>query len=421
MVVRLLTQRKGATGPRGKNGLPNLISFPSGLPYKSTKIERGLFLGFYLAGALIFLTPAVVFGNGVAKDLDPELLTGWLTWLHLAIQWTHLVSFSLWLGLTAGCLFLGIKPSLDHLLYSFWILFLVLLATGTYNMEFSAGISETPSLLLLPLLDGYPYGVTYTLVLAAKVSLYSLAALLTFAITVLHLRHKVLEARLRQLFLLGGSAFALLLALATAVLLLYHEVADLWPTVIHSLGGVLGPEGPRGRAVVSPDSPPPNDFRLLVIPAAWIDIVLRWIHLLGFGLWLGGIIVTGIFGGVSPKRFLFFSWILLVIQILSGVLSMGRWTPFYITPYIWNLSALSHVRFGQTYTLVLTVKHALVLAVVGLMLVITYRYVNARRREEEQDIVSFRPCVLTAAALGLAIAYVMMMVLLIHEGVDHAL
>ena len=55
------------------------------------------------------------------------------------------------------------------------------------------------------------------------------------------------------------------------------------------------------------------------------------------------------------------------------------------------------------------------------MLVMTYRYVKGARSKEAQDIVSFRPYVLTVAALGLAIAYIMMMVLLIHEGVDHAL
>ena len=360
-------------------------------------------------------------GHGVLEHRDPELLTGWLTWLHLTIQWIHLVAFALWLGLTTGTLLLGIKVPLHHLLYGSWMLFLILFMTGTYNMEWSAGISETPSLFLLPLLEGHPYGVTYTLILAAKVGLYSLAVLLTFAITVLHLWHIIPKARLRQIFLVGGTALGLLLVLAAAVLLFYHEVADLWPTAIHSLGGVLAPEGPRGQVVLDSEMPPPNDFRLLVSPAAWTDITLRWIHLLGFGLWLGGTIVTGIFGGVSLKRFLLFSWILLVIQILSGIGNMGRWTPFYIPPYIWNLAALSHVRFGWTYTLFLTVKHVLIIPIVGLMLVMTYRYVKGSRSKEAQDIVSFRPYVLTVAALGLAIAYIMMMVLLIHEGVDHAL
>ncbi|MFQ5684132.1 MAG: hypothetical protein ACE5HC_12760 [Candidatus Binatia bacterium] len=378
------------------------------------------FLFFLLCGFLL-LPANVAFAHGTAEHLDPELFISWNVWLHLGLQWTHLIAFALWLGLTGGTLLLGIKTSLDHLLYSSWLLFLVLLATGSYNMEFSAGISETPSLFLLPLLDQIPYGVTYTLVLAVKVGLYSLAILLTFVITVLHMRRQVPEARLRQIFLLGGSALGTLIVLATAVVLFYHEVADLWPTVVHSLGGILGPEGPRGRAVVSLDTPPPNDFRLLVSPAAWADITLRWVHLLGFGLWLGGMLVAVAFGGVPPKKLLWYLWTLLMVQILSGIGSVGRWTPFYITPYIWNFSALSHVRFGWTYTLFLTVKEALVIAVIGLMLAMTHRYLKVSRSKVEHRAVHFRPYLFAEITLGLLIAYIMMMVLLVHEGVDHAL
>lgn len=160
----------------------------------------------FLAFVILFLWPSnSAFGHDVAEHLDPELLTGWRTWLHLTIQWTHLVAFALWIGLTIGTLLLGIKSRLDHLLYSSWILFLLIFATGAYNMEWSAGISETPSLFMLPVLRGTPYGVTYTVVLAVKLVLYVVAVLLTLVITVLHLGRWMGEERLRKIFVISGG------------------------------------------------------------------------------------------------------------------------------------------------------------------------------------------------------------------------
>lgn len=365
----------------------------------------------------MLLIPADAFSHDVAEHLDPELLTGWRTWLHLTIQWAHLTAFALWLGLTAGTLLLGMKPPLDHLLNSSWILFLVFLATGTYSMEWSAGISETPSLLLLPFLEKIPYGVTYTVVLAVKVGLYALAVWLTFLVTLVHLRRRMDEARLRKIFLIVGATLSVAVTLAAAVLLFYHEVADLWPTLPHSLGGVMGPDGPRGQNIVSQDAPPPNDFWLLATRAAWIDIGLRSVHLLGFGLWLGGTAWVLAFGGVSTGRYLLFSWASLIIQILSGIASMSRWTPFYLGPYAWNLSHLSEVRFGRSYTLFMAAKHLVVIATLTLLTVWTIRYL----RTEGTKHLSVRALAAVSLLLGLAVGYIMIIILLLHEGVDHAL
>ena len=194
---------------------------------------------------VLALTSGPSFAHGNSIQADPELLTGWLTWVHLLLQWVHLVAFALWLGLTAGVLLLDVQLFLNELLHAFWILLLVLLATGSYNMEYGAGISETPSLLMLPVLEDIPYGVSYTVVLAVKVGLYSLAVSLNVLVTFLYLRHKTNERKLRQFFLASNSILGVLLAFLTAVVLFYHEVADVWPTAIHSLGGVLGPEGAR--------------------------------------------------------------------------------------------------------------------------------------------------------------------------------
>ena len=273
--------------------------------------------------------PAIsVLAHDAPQHVDPELLTGWLTWLHLTIQWTHLTVFALWFGLTAGTLLLAANASLDQLLYLAWVIVLIMLATGNYNMEYSAGIPETPSLLLLPLLEKIPYGVTYTIILAIKLGLYVLAVLITLVITLLRLRTKLDKSFLTKVFLVSQSVLVVLIALATATVLFYHEVADLWPTPVHSLGGVVGPEGPRAQVVLNENTPLPNDFRLLTTSAAWMDIGVSWIHLLGFGLWVGSSAATLLFNPVDAARFLSVSWAALLLQMLSGIANMIRWTPF---------------------------------------------------------------------------------------------
>jgi hypothetical protein len=336
--------------------------------------------------------------------------------LHLTIQWIHLTAFALWFGLTAGTLLIGVKPSLDQVLYSAWFLLLVILATGNYNMEYSSGISETPSVLLLPVLEKIPYGVTYTILLAAKLGLYISAVLITFVVTLLHLCTKIDKSILRNAFLVSESALVVLIALATATVLFYHEVADLWPTPVHSLGGVVGPDGPRIQVVPNEKTLPPNDFRLLATGAAWIDITARWLHPLGFGLWLGGSAAALVFGQVSRGRFLSISWAAIVLQILSGIANMKRWTPFDVPPYFWNLEHLAHIRFGRSYALFMAAKHALVLVGIVLMTIWTVRC-----RSNPRCNLAVRCLAGVTLCIGLVIGFIMMIILLLHEGVDHAL
>lgn len=277
------------------------------------------------------------------------------------------------------------------------------------------GHSGDAYVLLLTLLDRVPYGVSYTLALASKLIVYLLIVLLTLVITALHLKRRVGETKLRKFFLLAGSILGVTAMLLTAVVLFYHEVADVWPTPIHSLGGVMTPTGPLAKSFVELNSPPPNDFHLLATKDAWFDIVLRWLHLLGFGLLLGGMAMGAFFKEISTKRLLWYVWILLTIQISSGIGNMARWTPFDPAPYVWNLHALSHIRFGQTYSSLMAVKHGLVLLSIGLFLAATFLY---RRRGRE---FSVRGYALAGTIATLVISYIMMTVFLVHEGVDHAL
>ncbi|MBI4525931.1 MAG: hypothetical protein HY695_19210 [Deltaproteobacteria bacterium] len=381
-------------------------------------MNRKIFLIIALAVMDLYLSGRAS-GHDAPMHVDPELLAGWRTWLHLTIQWSHLVAFGLWLGLIVVTLVLRLTPPLDILLYSSWVLFLVSLATGTYNMEWSAGISETPSILLLPLLSPIPYGVSYTIVLTVKLGFYILLLFWTLFITALHLKRQRDEGKLRKLFVLVGSFLGVAISLATAVVLFYHEAADLWPTPVHSLGGVVGPEGPRPQAGLNQKPSSPDGFWLLTTSAAWVDISVRWVHLLGFALWVGASAAALLFGPVPIARFLSISWAAISLQLLSGIAGMVRWAPFDVPPYFWNLDHLSRIRFGRSYALFMTAKHGLVLVAIALMTIWTVRYGKNRRRNTPETPVQS----LAGASLciGLVIGYIMMIILFLHEGVDHAL
>lgn len=359
-------------------------------------------------------------GHDAPNHSDPELLAGWLTWFHLTVQWIHLVAFALWFGVTAGTLVLGLKARLDRLLLITWMLLLAILGTGTYNMEWSAGISATPSILMLPMMERIPYGIPYTISLAVKMGLFAIAVVIALGVTVFHMVDKAPEKRLASFFLFSQSILVLAITFTAAVVLFYHEAADLWPTPIHSSGGVLGPKGPLPLPVAESPVSPPNDFQLLSEPQVWVDILARWAHLIGFGLWLGGSAAAVVFGSAAPGRFLVVLWAALAVQAISGVVSMHRWAPFYLPPYLWNLEDLSHLRFGRTYTLWMAAKHVLVFVGLGVLGTATCCYLRALRRGTPA-LARIKPYAALNVLVGLVIGYIMMVLLLLHEGVDHAL
>ena len=353
------------------------------------------------------------------EHADPEIFLGWRAWLHLTIQWGHLTAFAFWLGATQGAWLLGVGR-LDGLLLAAWPLLLVLLLTGSYNMEYSAGIAPTPSLLNLAEVSRAPFGVTYSVALAAKLGVYGLALLYTLVVSVLHLRGRIAATRLRRAYLAGASGLGLALVVLTAVVLLLHEAADLYPTALHPFGGRLGPEPPA--AVGIPGGQVASEgFAILLQGPALAAIGLRGLHLLGFGLWLG-LMALGLNVSQLPLgRLVAWAWAALGIQLLSGAGQLVTWVPFAVLPLPSNLEALRHFRFGVTYTHLFTAKlavaGAILLATAGLTLL-------ARRAALAPDRPSGRlPRALFALnlALGLLLAYLVVMLLLVHEGVDHAL
>jgi hypothetical protein len=142
---------------------------------------------------------------------------------------------------------------------------------------------------------------------------------------------------------------------------------------------------------------------------------------LGFGLWVGSSAAGLLFSPVDAARFLSISWVALLLQMLSGIANMKRWTPFDVPPYFWNLDHLSHIRFGRSYALFMAAKLVLVLVAIILMVIWTVRYRSRLRRQNGTLEVAVRSLAGATLCLGLVIGYILIIILLLHEGVDHAL
>jgi hypothetical protein len=362
---------------------------------------------------------------------DPELLGHWRTQVHLLFQWAHLVAFGLWVGGMLAATRLP-TPSLESLLFASWALFLVSLGTGSYNMEFSAATPDAPDIFSLPGLRGrWEFGDTYIILIGAKQALLVLAVLWTATVTVAHLR-RAREAgreRLRRRFVAGSIALGLTLAAVAAMVLVLHEAVDLAPTPLHSLGGVVGPMGPgelAGADAAAGAAPPPYGgdtrelragFRLLGIPRVLGDAAARFGHLIGFALWLGGVAASLLVPVSATARVVPLLWLGLGIQAVTGAYQIVSWTPFTVVPYPWRLSPMADFRFGYTYTLLLAVKLCLaVLAVAG-----TAALAIAANRGVGRRFSIVRALGWINLAIGLVLAYVAVALLLVHEGVDHAL
>jgi hypothetical protein len=369
--------------------------------------------------------------EGALAPLDPELFSGWQVWVHLVEQWAHLLGLPLWFGvLVAAGVFQVL--TLETLLFAGWAVLLVQGVTGAYNLEYGAGIPTALSLLQWPLVAAYDFGRSYTAVLGVKQGLYGLAVLVTLLVTALHLSRapQADRTRLRRGYLAAQITLGLLITLVTTGVLLLHEAADLAPTPLHALGGVMGLDG---QAVSPATEALPDPYRrqaltsiaagwhLLMQPRVWLDMASRFAHLLGFGLWLGAVAVATAHPAVPLGRFLAYSWLWLGVQLLSGVVQMAVATPFALPPYVWNVGVLHHVRFGETYTLLMAIKQGLVVGIVGVTGLLTLWHRAAVRRGDLAKGATNRWLHAANLAMGLAIAWVMIMLLLVHEGVDHAL
>jgi hypothetical protein len=370
-------------------------------------------------------------GEAALASVDPELFIGWQAWVHVLVQWSHLLGLPLWFGvLVAAGVFRVV--ALEALLFAGWAVLLLQGVTGGYNLEYSASIPKTPSLLQWSLVGAYDFGQSYTATLGVKQGLYGLAVFIMLLVTALHLHRgrDINRTRLRRFYLAAQIPLGILITLATTGVLLLHEAADVAPTQVHALGGVAGLEGEVVRPAAQDLPEPYRSQGLTSVSAGWhltrqprvlVDAMSRFAHLLGFSLWLGATVVATVHPRVPLGTLLWYSWLWLGVQLLSGVVQMAVATPFALAPYVWNLEILHHVPFGWSYTVLMAIKHGLVLGIVVITGLLTLRYRAAVRRGDLAK--GATPRWLHAANLvaGLAIAWVMMMLLLVHEGVDHAL
>lgn len=385
-------------------------------------------------GVVVFALAAAVpaLGHEGAHG-DPELLNGWRTWVHLLLQWGHVVAFGLWVGGMLAATRLP-RVSLEKLMLGSWVLFLVSLGTGSYNMQFSAATPEPPDILSLPgLWDRYDFGAAYIILIGAKQALLGVAVAVTLVVSIVHLRWpaEAPRVRLRRAFIGASILVGLTVAAVTAMVLVLHEAVDLAPTPLHSLGGVAGPRGPEALAAATQarrTAPPPYGtdtramdagFRLFAVPRVTADALARFGHLVGFALWLGASAAMLLAPTDDAARALPLLWTALAMLAVTGIYQLVSWTPFSVVPYPWRITEMRRFNFGFTYTLVLSVKLGLaLLALIGTVVMT----VAARRRAERHDVrMWIRVSAWVNVLVGLALAYVAMALLLVHEGVDHAL
>lgn len=147
------------------------------------------------------------------------------------------------------------------------------------------------------------------------------------------------------------------------------------------------------------------------------DALARFGHLLGFAAWLGGNAASLLVPPQDRRRVLPQLWLALGAQALTGAYQLAWWTPFAVAPYPWRLAMMADFRFGYTYTLLLALKLALaILATAG-----TAGLTVALRRPPDGRSRKAGGLAALNVAVGLVLAYLTIALLLVHEGVDHAL
>jgi PBP superfamily domain len=196
-------------------------------------------------------------GEAALASADPQLFIGWQAWVHVLVQWSHLLGLPLWFeALVVAWVFRVLD--LEALLFAGWAVMLLQGVTGGYSLEYSAGIPRTPSLLQWSLVAAYDFGQSYTATLGIKQGLYGLAVLIMLLVTALHLHRgrDINRTRLRRFYLAAQIPLGILITLAATGVLLLHEAADVAPTPVHALGGVSGLEG-EGVRPAAQDLPEP--------------------------------------------------------------------------------------------------------------------------------------------------------------------
>lgn len=388
---------------------------------------RAIAAAFVVVGVTVSRAVAHAGANG-----DPELLNQWRTQVHLLFQWAHLTAFGLWVGGMAAATRLP-SLTLERTLFASWGLFFVSVATGGYNMEYSAAIPTAPDILALPALAGrYPFGDAYVILIGVKQALLLCAVALTLVVTGRHLRRPpdADRRRLRAVFVGSSVALGVLLAAVTSMVLVLHEAVDLAPTPLHSLGGVVLPrdedETARARAATAIAPPPYGGdverraagFELFRIPQAAADALARFGHLMGFALWAGAAAAgLGVPAGAA-RRVMPLVWLGLGLQLVTGPYQLFTWTPFALVPLPWRLDRMTRFRFGYTYTAVLAIK----LALGGLGVLTTILLTRlSRPAVADRSPRALRVAQGAHVVIALGLGYVAMALLLVHEFVDHAL
>lgn len=178
----------------------------------------------------------------------------------------------------------------------------------------------------------------------------------------------------------------------------------------------VGRQGPVARPVGPIEQPELWDW-YLVRP-----LVRQWGHLLGFALWLGGILWALNTPPGGPLRPMTFIWGGLLLTHLTALEKMDISTPpFAAVPYIWNLDRIRHVPFARQYALLLAAKQGLALVGLGLGVGMTVRLWRDRNAKAGPDLRAVRPALWASLLVALAIGALAVSLDMLHKVVDHYL
>ena len=156
--------------------------------------------------------------------MKPELPFDFITFYHLAMEWGHLVGFTLWLVATSVGL-LDARQRRRKIVFATWAGFSIQVVTGLYKMRESTPFPGGLSLFNMTAVPRIFFAWDYALTLMTKHLIMLAAMLNSIGLVAVAWRTAPSErVGLWRALLTANLVFALAIAGAAVLLRFYHEI-----------------------------------------------------------------------------------------------------------------------------------------------------------------------------------------------------